>query len=84
MYSPLIDALEATSHINTIIFLGLTRFFAKSQFFKMLQLRGFKYTLIPKDCFEERYWDQYSDRDVGIFLIQKYEIISTTSSNYSC
>ena len=36
LYGPLIDQLCACSHSKSVIFLGLTRLFAKAHFFKML------------------------------------------------
>ena len=71
MFQPLINALRASSDENTLIFLGLTRLFAKPKFFTLLRENGFHYTMIPKESLPENYWDENSDSDVGLFIVQR-------------
>lgn len=70
LYQPLIDSLYISSNKDTTIFLGLTRLFAKPKFFRLLK-KSFKYRMIPKESFPNRYWDENSDSDVGLFIVQR-------------
>lgn len=71
LFIPLIESIDAVSHSNTIIFLGLTRLFAKPCFFQLLTKYMFKYTMIPKNNFNSKYSNEYESRDVALFVLHK-------------
>ena len=72
LYLPLIHTLDRICLENSIIFLGLTRLFAKQKFFALLTESGFKYTMIPERSLPEQYADEFSDRDVGLFVVTRH------------
>jgi len=47
LFLPLVLTMRELSHSKTLIFLGLTRLFAKPEFFLLLLKHGFNYTMIP-------------------------------------
>jgi len=71
LYLPLINALSATSHEGSYIFLGLTRLFIKPYFFDLLKQHGFSYQMIPQESLPLEYQEQTSGRDVGLFILRK-------------
>lgn len=71
LYLPLIDSLDRLSKSNSIIFLGLTRLFAKPIFFSLLARKNFKFTMLPESSLPEQYSDEFSGRDVGLFVVTR-------------
>jgi hypothetical protein len=71
LYGLLVTALNAVAHENTVIFLGLTRLFAKPRFFELLVQGGFKYTMVPQECMPPQYGSETNGRDVGLFIVSK-------------
>lgn len=69
LYEPFIKSLAAVSTCNSIIFLGLTRLFARPAFFHLLICYGFDYMLIPQDKMPQDYHRETTGRDVGLFVI---------------
>ena len=71
LYIPLINAIDDISNMSTIIFLGLTRLFAKPTFFQLLRDRGFKYTMIPEESLPAEYGAEFIDNNVGLFVVRR-------------
>jgi hypothetical protein len=74
LYDPLIRALDVVSHEQTVIFLGLTRIFAKPLFFERLRAGGFDYTLVPHECAPKQYRSETNNRDIGLFIVRKSSV----------
>jgi hypothetical protein len=70
LYAPLINALKISCHKASIVFLGLTRLFAKPSFFQMLLDNGFVYTMIPQESAPLEYRNETNGRDIGLFVIK--------------
>jgi SAM-dependent methyltransferase len=69
LYVPFINALLESSHSSTVIFLGLTRIFAKPLFFDVLKSSGFVYTMVPQEALPEGFGNDTTGRDVGLFIV---------------
>lgn len=68
LYEPLVKSLQLLCKKDSVIFLGLTRLYAKPSFFRLLRLYGFKYTMIPMEALPEAYYSQTAGSDVGLFV----------------
>ena len=79
LYSPLIQTLGRLCGITSLVFLGLTRLFMKPSFFSLLRDAGFVYTLLPESCLPSQYSDQFTHRDVGLFVVRRCRIWSRTN-----
>lgn len=69
LYQPLIDTILCTSTKNTLIFLGLTRLFAKTVFFDLLHQNGIYYTKLPEHSVPREIRKESSTADCGILLL---------------
>ena len=80
LYEPLINTLLEVSHNDSIIFLGLTRLFAKRQFFEKLLVAGLTYTLIPQEVLPREFQADTNMRDVGLFVLRRRRKFTSSSS----
>ena len=71
LYDPLLACVDKVCKHDSIIFLGLTRLFAKPSFFTKLDRRGYHYTMLPEISLPGMYSNQYVNRDVGLFCIRR-------------
>lgn len=71
LYMPFIDALTECCHNSSIIFLGLTRVFAKPLFFEYLKKAGFQYTMVPQESLPLGWGNDTTGRDVGLFVVTR-------------
>ena len=70
LYQPLIDTFKAVCRPATVIFLGLTRHFAKPAFFDQLDAAGFDYRQLPHEVtLAPAKLREGGSRDVGLFVI---------------
>ena len=70
LYLPLIQSMLHVSDKDTVIFLGLTRLFAKKRFFSFLRDNGLEYTMLPSSCMPLEYQQKYNLNDVGLFIVR--------------
>ena len=69
LYDALLQTLLECSHEKTVIFLGLTRLFAKSVFFSFLSQKGFEYKKIPHGAMPQEWLrTDSSAADTAIFI----------------
>ena len=66
LYDALLVTLVETSHSETVIFLGLTRLFAKAVFFTLLEKKGFQYKKIPQIAMPTH---TNASADTAIFIV---------------
>lgn len=72
LYLPLIRSILHVSNTDTVIFLGLTRLFAKKHiFFSLLRENGLEYTMLPSSCMSSEYQQKYNLSDVGLFVLRR-------------
>ncbi len=74
LYEPLIRTIEAKSHSNTKIFLGMTRAFVSPKFFQLLEKHNFVYRKVSKQMIEHSRLHNKRKHDttlIGIFMIEK-------------
>lgn len=72
LYEPFIKTLDALCHDKSLIFLGMTRNFMRSKFFKLLREHGYIYTLIPQNNIPNiEYRSNGSLRDTGLLICSK-------------
>jgi len=69
LYQPLVDVLLRTSSKKTLVFLGLTRLFAQTKFFALLEAAGLRYTRIPEHALPAVLRGQQSTADCGLLLL---------------
>jgi len=69
LYQPLIDTLLRLSTKQTLIFLGLTRLFAKPVFFDLLHASGIYYTRLPEHSLPEALRRDVNTSDCGLLLL---------------
>lgn len=74
LYLPLIESILHCANEHTIIFLGLTRQFAKAHFFDKLAKNGLSYTLLPHEALPLRCRSETGGDDCGIFVVRKYKM----------
>ena len=71
LYNPLLSCIDKICKDDGVIFLGLTRLFAKPSFFTKLKNRGYQFTMFPEISLPGMYSNQYVNRDVGLFCVRK-------------
>lgn len=71
LYDPLINCINQICKDDSIIFLGLTRLFAKPSFFTKLKNGGYQFTMIPEISLPGIYSNQHVNRDVGLLCVRK-------------
>jgi hypothetical protein len=69
LYQPLVDTILRCSTKETIIFLGLTRLFAKPCFFDMLHSNGIYFTRLPEQALPLVLRNDNSTADCGLLLL---------------
>jgi SAM-dependent methyltransferase len=70
LYQPLIEAFKAVCRPTTVIFLGLTRHFAKPAYFDQLEAAGFDYRMVPHEVtLAPAKLREGGSRDVGLFVV---------------
>ena len=69
LYQPLIDVLLKASNKQTLVFLGLTRLFAQTKFFALVEAAGLRYTRIPDHAMPAVLRSQQSTADCGLLLL---------------
>lgn len=71
LYEALVGSFDRLCTEKTIVFLGLTRLFAKPFFFSLLKRRGYLYTLIPENFMPPTYCDDNTNRDIGLLVVRR-------------
>ena len=71
LYQPLIETIAHCAHDDSMVFLGVTRQFAKPQFYAKLAAAGFSYTLVPHEALPLSCSADTGGRDCGLFLLQR-------------
>jgi hypothetical protein len=69
LYQPLVDVLVKLSKPDTLVFLGLTRLFAQTKFFRVLQAAGFCYTRVPEHAMPAILRKEQSTADCGLLML---------------
>jgi hypothetical protein len=68
LYEPLIECLKLLCHEESVILLGLTRSFAKPDFFHLMRAHGLRYTMVPMEALPASYYTETAGSNVGLFL----------------
>jgi len=69
LYQPLIDTIRRLSTKETLVFLGLTRLFAKPVFFDLLHAQGIYYTRLPEHSLPATLRRDANTSDCGLLLL---------------
>jgi hypothetical protein len=68
LYEPLINSLKLLCHEESVILLGLTRSFAKPNFFHLMRAHGLRYTMVPMEALPVSYYSDTAGSNVGLFI----------------
>jgi len=74
LYKPLIRTILHLSHLDSVIFLGITRQFASPSFFKLLTESGLSYTLLPHEALPPSACVNTGGAECGLFLLRRLSV----------